>query len=70
MNWTGATSKFTKNNLSPVTIVTHTSEALSVGVVKKSYDILPKLEGYAIKEGKKKRERKITKASLISKGRL
>ena len=62
-------SKFLENNLSLVTIVTHTSEALSVGVVKKSYDILPKLGGYAIKEGKKKRK-KISKASLISTGRL
>ena len=52
----------------PVSLVTRTSEALSIRVVKKSCDILPsyvKLGGYAIKEGKK-----ITKASLISKGRL
>jgi len=51
LNWTGANSKFLENNLRPVTIVTPTSE--TVGVVKKSYDILPKLGGYATKEGKK-----------------
>ena len=66
MNWTGANSKFLENNLSPVTIVTPTSE--TVGVVKKSYDILPKLGGYATEEGKKI-EKKL-KACLISKDRL